>query len=163
MFGYGFHLFKMSNTENFEITRITATETYPVRHPVLRAGKPLKTCAFTGDDVSTTIHLGLFDKKRLIGVLSLMKISNDLFFQTSQYQLRGMAILKSYQGKGLGNLLINESEHILTNKNIDLVWCNARIIAVNFYIRNGYKVIGAPFEIPEIGKHYVMHKTLGQI
>lgn len=150
----------MKTTAHFTVQQITAQETYPVRLAVLRAGKPLETCAFYDDDLTTTIHLGLFRKKAIVGVLSFMKTDNDLFASTHQYQLRGMAIDKLHQGKGLGNLLLNAGEQILKSKNIDLIWCNARRIATNFYNRNGYKTVGDAFEIPEIGLHYVMYKNL---
>lgn len=43
-----------------EIKKITSYETMIVRHPVLRQGKPIETCHFEGDDLSSTYHLGLF-------------------------------------------------------------------------------------------------------
>lgn len=150
----------MKTPAHFTTQQITAQETYPVRHAVLRTGKPIETCAFNGDDLTTTIHLGLFREKAIVGVLSFMKTDNDVFTITQQYQLRGMAIDKLYQGKGLGNLLLNAGEQILKAKNVDLIWCNARRIATNFYNRNGYKTVGDAFEIPEIGLHYIMYKNL---
>ncbi|MBL4800346.1 MAG: GNAT family N-acetyltransferase, partial [Emcibacter sp.] len=65
-----------------------------------------------------------------------------------QYQLRGMATLKAYQGFGAGKLMMQEAFSILTNLNVDYLWCNARIIAVNFYKKQGLKIRGASFEIP---------------
>lgn len=150
----------MAAKEEFSVKEISAEETYPVRHPILRAGKPLNTCAFNGDDLETTVHLGIFNKNTVIGVASIMKTSNDLFTETLQYQLRGMAVLQEFQGKKLGKMLLEHGEDLLQERNIELIWCNARIIAVNFYKRNGYKITGDPFEIDEIGTHYKMYKTL---
>ncbi|MGC6430119.1 MAG: GNAT family N-acetyltransferase [Jejuia sp.] len=150
----------MNSKENYTVKLIDAKTTHVVRHPVLRTGKPIDTCIFSGDDLETTFHLGLYNKKDLIGVTSLMASENKTFQTPSQYQLRGMAILKAFQGKGLGAILISEGEAILKQKHVNLVWCNAREIAVSFYKRNGFKIMGVPFEIPEIGKHYMMHKYL---
>lgn len=145
---------------NYHILQITAQETYIVRHPVLRPGKPISTCKFKDDESKTTFHLGLFANTKIIGVASFLKNPHELLSCRNQYQLRGMAILEAYQGKGLGNDLIIHAENQLKAQNIDALWCNAREIAVNFYKRNGFKIIGAPFDIPEIGKHYIMYKPL---
>ena len=34
-----------------EIKKINSIDTYPVRHEVLRKGKPIETCQFKGDSV----------------------------------------------------------------------------------------------------------------
>lgn len=150
----------MAAKEEFSVKEISAKDTYSVRHPILRARKPLNTCTFSGDDLETTIHIGIFNKNTVIGVASFMKTSNDLFTEKMQYQLRGMAILQEFQGKGLGKLLLEYGEHLLKERNIEFIWCNARIVAVNFYKRNGYNITGDPFEIDEIGTHYKMYKAL---
>ena len=141
------------------IKPITALQTYAVRHPVLREGKPLDSCAMPGDDAADTIHLGLFKAKNLIGVVSLMNNSKPQFTGT-QYQLRGMAILAEYQGQKLGNVLVDAAENYLHKKGINLLWCNARIKALNFYLRKGFAINGDPFEIDSIGTHYLLYKAL---
>ncbi len=51
-------LMKTDNFSNkFIIREISSQETFKVRHPVLRQGRPLEDCAFTDDDLETTIHL----------------------------------------------------------------------------------------------------------
>ena len=145
---------------DFEIKEISAKETYTVRHPVLRTGQPIDTCAFVGDDLNTTIHLGIFDANKLFGVATLLKNNNLDFKAPIQYQLRGMSILKSYQKKGLGNQLLAYAETLLVSKQIGFIWCNAREIATNFYKNNGYLISGEPFDIPNIGTHFAMYKWL---
>lgn len=131
-----------------------------VRHPVLRTGKPIATCVFEGDLLKTTIHFGIFKNTRLIGVCSFFKNPNPNITEKHQYQLRGMAVLKAYQGKGLGKIILQFGEQLLKEKNTKLVWCNAREVALNFYKKNGYQIIGEPFNIKDIGLHYMMYKTL---
>lgn len=145
--------------ETFTVNQITAAETYTVRHPVLRAGRPVETCAMPGDDAKDTFHLGLFDTEKLIGVVTFMNAAKPQF-TGKQYQLRGMAVLDTYQGKGLGNLLVAAGEARLKAQGYDLLWCNARIKALNFYTRKGFKIEGEPFEIEPIGKHYLLYKNL---
>ena len=69
----------------YNLKLISAKETYPVRHPVLRKGMPIESCAFDGDELKTTVHLGLFFEHHLIGVVSLLKKTNESFEETKQY------------------------------------------------------------------------------
>jgi len=146
-------------TNPFTIQEITSAETYAVRHPVLRAGRPIETCAMPGDDAEDTFHLGLFEDEQLIGVVTFMNATKPQF-KGKQYQLRGMAVLDGYQGKGLGNLLVAAGETRLKAAGYKLLWCNARIKALNFYTRKGFKIEGEPFEIDLIGTHYLLYKNL---
>ncbi|TYA53210.1 GNAT family N-acetyltransferase [Formosa maritima] len=142
-----------------QIKFISAKETYVVRHPVLREGRPIEDCAFDSDEDENTFHLGLYFDSKLVGVASYIKNNSKLFLEKNQYQLRGMAVLKEYQKKGFGDLLLNEGEKILNQKKVDILWFNAREIAFNFYKKNNYQAIGDAFNIPEVGLHYVMFKN----
>ena len=142
------------------IKEITALETFPVRHPVLRPGKNLETCHFEGDNLESTSHFGVFIDEELAGVASLFKANSNLFPEKEQYQLRGMAVLEKFQKKGLGEALVKFAENKATNQNADLIWFNAREIAVPFYQKLGYEVIGAPFDIADIGPHFIMFRNL---
>lgn len=148
------------NPDSFSIKKISSLETYPVRHPVLRAGRPLEDCRFDHDDLETTFHLGLFLDNVLIGVATFLQTQNNEFEESNQYQLRGMAILESFQGKGLGAILLSYGEKELKSKGIQLLWFNAREKAVPFYSKLGCSKKGNPFDIKGIGMHYLMFKKL---
>lgn len=142
------------------IKEISALETYPVRHPVLRKGRPLEDCHFEGDDLPSTIHLGLFEDENLVGVASLLKNSHPDFDNNTPYQLRGMAILESVQGKGYGKQLLTFGENLLKKQGVDLIWFNAREKAIPFYQNSGYLIIGNSFDIRGIGTHFRMFKKI---
>jgi hypothetical protein len=55
------------------IKKIAAAETYSVRLPVLRKGKPIESCRFDGDDLEKPQHFGLYLSRKLIGIISLFK------------------------------------------------------------------------------------------
>jgi GNAT superfamily N-acetyltransferase len=143
-----------------EIKKINSIDTYPVRHEVLRKGKPIETCQFKGDDDQNTIHFGLYEKKRLIGIISIFKEKNDLFSESNQFQIRGMAVLEEFQSQGFGAELVKEAENNCINLNADLIWFNARENAVPFYKKLDYKIIGDSFLIPDVGIHFVMYKKI---
>jgi GNAT superfamily N-acetyltransferase len=150
----------MLKDSNYRISFINSKDVCIVRQPVLREGKPIESCVFDGDDLEDTYHLGLFIDDKLIAVASFMNNSHVLFLEENQYQLRGMAVLKAYQGKSYGHIILKYGEDFLSAKGITSIWCNAREIAVNFYKKNNYAIKGDPFIIPEIGIHYVMQKHL---
>lgn len=142
------------------IKEIPSVETYSVRHPVLRTGKPVETCRFEGDDLPSTHHFGLFTDGALAGVVSIFEALSALFETPNQIQLRGMAVLPSFQHKGFGKKLVEKCEEFIAGKGGALLWFNARIAAIPFYRRMGYEIIGAEFEIAGVGPHYVMYKTI---
>lgn len=144
----------------YHIKQISAEEAYTVRQPVLREGRPIEDCVFEGDKNDNTFHLGLYVKSELIGVATFMNNKSNLFSEENQYQLRGMAVLKEFRHQGFGKLLIDEGEKILVQKKVDLLWFNAREIAVEFYKSKGFLISGDAFTIPNIGIHYVMLKKL---
>ena len=141
-----------------EIKKISSLETYPVRHEVLRKGKPIETCQFKGDDDENTTHFGLYVEDKLVGIISIFKENNILFPELNQFQIRGMAVLEAFQGKGFGAELVKSTENHCMNFNANLIWFNAQENAVPFYEKLDYQIIGDSFLIPDVGIHFVMYK-----
>lgn len=147
--------------KKISIKQIPTKDTYIIRQPVLRKNQPISACVFPFDDVDSSFHLGLFVDHTLVGVVTYIKQETPLLKNNGiYYQLRGMAILESYQGCGYGKALIDFGEKQLKNNNINYIWCNARATATAFYKKNGFKVIGKPFDIPNIGAHFTMYKQI---
>ncbi len=82
-----------------------------------------------GDHDGDTLHLGLFDQDQLVCIGSFMKAAKP-DFKGLQYQLRGMASKKGSQGKGYGKKLMASAEQILKDRGVDVLWCNARVVAL---------------------------------
>ena len=143
-----------------EIKNIPSKQTLEVRQAVLRKGFPLHNCIFDGDDLATTTHFGIFFDKDIFGIISIFENKNTNFTSENQFQIRGMAILEQYQENGYGKLLILHSENEARIKKVSLIWFNARKSAVLFYEKLGYSIIDKPFDIENIGIHYIMYKNL---
>jgi predicted GNAT family N-acyltransferase len=88
-------------------------------------------------------------------------VENDLPVATARWRetmkgikLERFAVPGKYRGKGLGTLLLKE---VLTDvkKLNKLIYLHSQHTAVNLYLRNGFKIIGEPFEEAGI-KHYYM-------
>ena len=72
-----------------------------------------------------------------------------------------MAVLELFQGQAVGTHLLETCINHAIKMKGDVIWCNARIDAVNFYKQSGFKMIGDEFEIPDIGPHFLLAKNLG--
>ncbi|MBZ9785961.1 GNAT family N-acetyltransferase [Psychroflexus sp. CAK57W] len=143
-----------------EIKYISSGETIDLRHLVLRQGRPRNSSHMKGDHLKSTKHIGAFIDSKCVGVLSLFLASTDQLSNLSQYQLRGMAVDPEHRKKNIGRKLISFSENELRSRNVEVIWCNAREIAVNFYKKLDFEVISDEFHIPDVGPHYVMYKRL---
>lgn len=151
---------KNINTSTTIIKKINGLDTIPVRHAVLRKGKPIEACAIPQDNLESTFHFGVFFQDKLVGVCTFVIDKSSHFNDAKQYRLRAMGILDDYQGYKFGQKLLAYGVTFLKEKKIERLWFNARIIAVDFYKNNGFKTIGDIFNIPSIGDHCIMHKKL---
>lgn len=131
-----------------------------VRHHVLRKGRPIETCSFQDDNISTTLHYGAFLGHKIIGCLSLMKKEHALLEDNNSYQLRGMAVLPAYRDQKIGKTLLYRAEQKIKEFDVKTIWCNVRVLAIEFYKKNQYIKIGHAFDIPNIGSHVLMYKNL---
>ena len=143
---------------------ITADDVLAIRNEVLREGKlTLDECRFKNDDQEGAFHLGYFAGEQMVCIASfhpqnfknLYEENSD--FEGKAYQLRGMATLEHYRGKGYGNMLVNFAITYLRGLKVNYIWCNARKKAVPFYKGVGFEIISPEFEVPGIGPHHVMY------
>ena len=140
------------------IKPISVEETYKIRKEILRNNIPL-TEKIDGDFDKTTLHLGLFIDDTLVCVATFMQ-NDSSYFKGLQYRLRGMATLNKYQHKGFGKLILQEAEQLLKQRNVAILWCNARVVALNFYRNCDFEIIGDEFDVHLVGPHFVMFKYL---
>ena len=143
-----------------EIKEISAEKTHLVRHPRLRQGRPIEDCVFQGDKDETTVHLGAFEGKELVGVVSAYQKCCQGNEQHTAYQVRGVAVLEEHQRKGIGRELMAQIEVVLRKKKASMIWLNARVTAFEFYTSLHYIQKGDPFDLPLIGTHYYFYKDL---
>lgn len=142
---------------------ITAQETLPLRHEVLKPFLQLHECLNPGDTHLETFHLGVFENSLLVCVGSFEPALHPEFpTARKSFRLRGMATHPSFQGKGYGKVLLQQALVILKAQEVDFFWCNARIKAFGFYQNLGMQFHGDLFEIDRIGPHKVMYLWLDQ-
>lgn len=144
-----------------EVRQIVAAETIPLRHAVLRPGRPIETARFPGDELASTKHLGAFRNGELLCIASLFEAELPDEPRTAALQLRGMATDAAAQGTGLGRTLVLACADFAQQQGTQLLWCNARVSALGFYRKLGFEIVGEEFHIPDVGPHYRMKLRVG--
>ncbi len=128
-----------------------------IRNEVLREGKlTLDECRWPGDEDEGAFHLGYFDQDNLACIASFHPKPYGEF-KGKAYQLRGMATLEKYRGRGFGNQLVNFAIVYLRGQKVNYIWCNARKKAVRFYQNLGFEIISPEFELHGVGPHHVLY------
>lgn len=120
-----------------EIKKITAPETWELRHQVMWPTKNIEYVKLKDD--AQGIHYGVFIENTLISVVSL-------FYEGKQVQFRKFATCIEKQKQGYGTKLL---EYVLAeakNMGAEKVWCHARRNKVGFYEYFGLKAVGETFE-----------------
>ena len=118
------------------IEQIRPELTWRLRQEVLYPAQKLYEMEL--DEDLDGIHFGAFTDDKLVGIISL--------FQTEQsFQFRKLAVLSDYQKMGVGNALLQRVEEFAKSENGTVIWCNARVSAIGFYMKAGYAHTGKLF------------------
>jgi ribosomal protein S18 acetylase RimI-like enzyme len=142
------------------IKEISTEETYPLRHRILRAGRPIEDCVLPGDDDATTYHLGAIDGEKIVSIGSFYEAGHPDVPGGRKFQLRGMATDEAYRRQHLGKQLLDHGIEIARERGGDVLWCNARSNVAGFYLSQGFIQVGDEFDIPQVGPHLRMYKPL---
>jgi GNAT superfamily N-acetyltransferase len=142
-----------------EVRMISSAETLPLRSVVLRPGRPLEAARFPGDDAAGTAHFGAFRDGKLLSIASLFPAELPEKTGLTAFQLRGMATDEQARNQGLGRALVLACLEHARAQQAKLLWCNARIVALDFYRKLGFATIGPEFDIPDVGPHFRMWRN----
>ena len=143
--------------ESSPVKEISYRDCYDLRLKVLKRKEWDYDYQYAGDDDQTTFHLGIYRDNQLVTIASFFANSNEHIQAQNPVQLRGMATDYAFQGQGFGRVMIQAAISELTKRKHDVLWCNAREEAVNFYEKIGFKISSARFEIPRVGPHFIMY------
>lgn len=142
-------------------------EVVDLRHRVLRLGLPREAAVFSGDDAPDTLH-AVAEVNGVVACCAtfvpettpVIQSNPDLAQPRPAWRLRGMATDEAHRGRGLGSQLLAFLEPLTQNRRpTGILWCNARIGAVRFYLREGWRIVSTePYEIPTAGLHHTMVK-----
>ena len=151
--------------------------TWPLRQEVLRPGRAVRDCIYPGEDAPRSAHAASLDRT----LPSRAEATSRAEFTVlavgvvmpepppwepdgdDGWRLRGMATRADARGQGLGGQLLDLFIAHVAADGGGLVWCNARTPALHLYERAGFVPRGDVFELPEIGPHQVMWRTVAPL
>lgn len=145
---------------NYKIEFITINKVLELRQKNLKPFLTLAECKNSEDDNVLTKHFGIFYNNNCVSVATVFPESHKDFQCGNPYRLRGMATDSQFRGQGFGSILLMHAFDYLKDIKCDLLWCNARLKALNFYKQNGFHAQSEIFELPQIGPHIVMYKRI---
>ena len=140
------------------VVEVPTSEVLVLRMSVLRDGTPSQDPRYAEDDTEGSVHLGIRESGVLIACSTWLPRPWPLDVDAPATQLRGMAVAKNLQSKGLGRILLQAGIDRAVSMGSTYVWARARDNALYFYERNGFKTIGEQFidEASGLGHHLVM-------
>ena len=142
------------------ITKVDAGKVRSLRHSELRKGQKFSTTSYLMDYEVDTFHMACIVDDKIVTCATFYPEKSIKIKSDNAYRLRGMATDSNFQRKGYASDLMEESFKELKNRDCDMVWCNARLVAVDFYKSVGFKITGELFDIEGIGPHYYMYKEI---
>ena len=108
------------------------------------------------DGAEGTIHFTAVRSDGRIG--GCVTLAEELKHERPR-RMRWLGVDESWRGRGVGSSLVKACLEISGHATSD-IWCNARLIAIDFYRSLGFETKGRMFNIGDIGPHYYMFKDL---
>ncbi|MEM7169471.1 MAG: GNAT family N-acetyltransferase [Pseudomonadota bacterium] len=155
------------------ICRIESADTHIIRHRILRPNQDLSDSIYPLDDAPQTLHAGCFMAGDLVGIASVfneLKIKDASVQGTKiasdqepppEWRLRGLAVVQTARGMGVGRLLINAViDHASLYQKDGTIWCKVRLDAIDYLHKYGFEASGAVFENESLGPHRIMSRDL---
>lgn len=118
------------------IEQIRPELTWRLRRDVLYPNEPLYQMEMEEDNHG--YHFGAFADNQLVAVVSVFPKGDD-------FQFRKFAVLPEAQGQGVGKALLQDITNFTKNEGGGRLWCNARLSAIGFYAKYGFRQTGNTF------------------
>ena len=128
---------------------------YRLRWEVLRKPLGVKNEMEIDDNDSFTFHRMIIDSNNF--PISVGRIH---FISQVEAQIRFMAVIEQFQGKGFGTKMIKILESIAISSGITSIILHAREDAITFYERNGYCIVKKTHLLFNSIQHFLMNKKL---
>jgi GNAT superfamily N-acetyltransferase len=135
-----------------------ADEVRPLRHKVLRPGRPESSARFAIDQQAETWHLAAYAGDRVVGVVTFFPEAYPRAPERRAEHFRSMAVDAEWRGRGVGTRLMREAARRLRDQGVELTWARGRDTALGFYEALGFRVEGDGFIDPDtdLGHHDVV-------
>lgn len=145
---------------DIQIKKVLASDTWALRHRVLRPHLPVESARYAADEALEAIHIAAFVDGVIVGIASVYQEAEAGLVDPKAWRLRGMATAPEVRGEGLGGRVLEQIIQLVQSRGGSRIWCNARTSVRGFYEKYAFVIIGDEFEMPGIGPHYFMIKNL---
>lgn len=132
----------------------------PLRSLVLRPGLPIEFTDYDRDKEFQTLHYANIINQKVCSIATFYPEPILEVEALVAYRLRGMATHPNYRRQGLASSMMLQAMADIQKLGGDLLWCKARLVAIDFYESLGFIKTGLIYEIEGIGPHYTMYKHL---
>ena len=142
---------------------VAAETTWALRQEVLRPARAVRDCLYEGEADPRAAHVAAVDTDTGTVLAVGVVIPEPPPWDTDSgdgWRVRGMATRPEARGTGLGGRVLDLLIGHVADHGGGLVWCNARTPALHLYERGQFLPRGDVFELPEIGPHRVMWRTV---
>lgn len=128
---------------------------YKLRFEVLRKpwGQDENTVRDEWEDQS--LHVLMIDGDGNAIATGRLQFNSD-----KEGQIRSMAVSESFRGQGIGSKILKFLEVKAKENNFTKIVLDARDLAVNFYIKNGYTINGPSYTLFDVIPHFHMIKNI---
>lgn len=135
------------------IRQATYEEVRAVQQAVLRPNGPLPT---DSEPREGWLHVAALVEGQVAGACTVGPAAwhrpDVCSLPPPQWQLRSMAVLPGFRG-GAGAALLAAAVDLAGRHGAGSLWANARVAALNLYLRGGWRIVGEPWDKPGIGSH----------
>jgi GNAT superfamily N-acetyltransferase len=128
-----------------ELVDLRPEDTHFLRLAILRDGTASDAVVFDGDELATTLHLGVRLDGEIVAISTWLVRGHPDHPDRHGMQLRGMATVPSRRGSGVSAMLLRAGIDRCRAAGIDLVWARARVTALSFYVRHGFEPVGVDY------------------
>ena len=164
-----------SGLPGVHVERVPAPVVRALRHDVLRPGRPASESVYPEDLEPTTVHVaarlagsvsageGTGRAEIVVAVGTALRCAPpwDPDGSAAVWRVRGMATAQEWRGRGFGAAVLDALVSAVRAEGATGVWCNARVPARRLYERAGFSVRGDVIDVPHLGPHLVMWRTVG--
>jgi GNAT superfamily N-acetyltransferase len=118
------------------IEQIRPELTWRLRQQILYPDQQLNEMKMNEDNDG--YHFAAFKDGYIVAVVSLFNKAND-------WQFRKFAVDESVQKMGIGKAMLDHITDFALTTGGTRLWCNARLSAIGFYLKYGFKQTGQIF------------------
>jgi GNAT superfamily N-acetyltransferase len=148
---------------HYRIEQVRADDTWELRQQVLRPHETMQQLSLPDDDhPSTGTFAAIGEDGEIVGSARVAPEPPPFEGAAAPaWRLRGMATREDARNQGIGAAVLDRAIRHVALHGGGLLWCNARIPALNLYRRVGFVEEGPAWNDPDIGPHVVMWRSVG--